>query len=192
MRLCINRPLPLAILTAVFLMPTLAFGGALGTDKKISDLISLFSSGVEVEQSQVERLIGTDTADVEITRDEPLRRHYRVALDDPKSQVTALSFGTNRNDEGSQVWNIAALTIVSSDTKAPGCEKYRDIVKKYGFVEGIREPRSVVKGAAWTQPATSTKGPYKIFVSTTDVTSPCVSGLTVSKKAADDSSSSAN
>ncbi|MCC5074696.1 hypothetical protein [Xanthomonas campestris] len=190
MRLYRSGPLPWVILTVVFLVPTLAVGGALGSDKKIDDLISLFSSGVDVEQPQVEKLIGTDMAKVEITRDEALRRHYRVSLDDPKSQVTALSFGVHRSDAGSQVWKIAALSAIYADKKVPGCEKYDDIVKKYGFTEGIREPRSVIKGAAWTQPATLTKGSYKIYVSTTDVTSPCVSGFSVSAKRADNSSAS--
>ncbi|QTK46652.1 hypothetical protein [Xanthomonas euvesicatoria] len=190
MRLYRSGPLSLVILVAVFLMPILAFGGALSSDKKISDLISLFSSGVDVEQPQVEKLIGTDMAKVQITRDEPLRRHYRVSLDDPKSQVTALSFGAHRNDAGSQVWKIAALAAIYADKKVPGCEKYDDIVKKYDFIEGIREPRSVIKGAAWTQPATLAKGPYKIYVSTTDVTSPCISGFSVSTDSTDSSSAS--
>ncbi|WOB25644.1 MULTISPECIES: hypothetical protein [Xanthomonas] len=190
MRFYLGRPLPLVILIAMFLMPALAFGGAFGSDKKIRNLISLFSSGVDVEQPQVEKLIGVDMAKVEITRDEPLRRHYRVSLDDPKSQVTALSFGAHRSDAGSQVWKIAALAAIYADKKIPGCEKYDDIVKKYGFIESIREPRSVIKGAAWTQPATLTKGPYKIYVSTTDVTSPCISGFSVSTKSTDSSSTS--
>ncbi|WP_277937614.1 hypothetical protein, partial [Xanthomonas vesicatoria] len=111
--------------------------------------------------------------------------HYRVSLNDQKSQVTALSFGVHRSDESSQAWTVAALAVISTDKKARGCERYSDIVKKYAFVEDVREPRAVIKNAAWTQPATLTKGPYKIYVSTTDVTSPCAPGLTVSTRLTD-------
>ncbi|WP_261381013.1 hypothetical protein [Xanthomonas vasicola] len=141
-----------------------------GSEKVLDELVSLFSSGVTVEEAQVNKLITADKA--EIVRNEPLRRHYRVSLNDRKSQVTALSFGVHRSDESSQAWTVGALAVISADKKARGCERYSEIVKKYAFVEGIREPRAAIKNAAWTQPATLTKGPYKIYVSTTDVTSP--------------------
>ncbi|ENZ94546.1 hypothetical protein O1K_15109 [Xanthomonas fragariae LMG 25863] len=158
-------------------------GDAYGSEKLLDELVSLFSSGVIVEESQVNKLIRAGK--IEIVRDEPLRRHYRVSLNDRKSQATALSFGVHRSDESSQAWTVAALAVIFADKKARGCERYSDIVKKYAFVEGIREPRAVIKNAAWTQPATLTKGPYKIYVSTTDVTSPCASGLTVSMSLTD-------
>ncbi|MDG4481820.1 hypothetical protein G8D20_03205 [Xanthomonas vesicatoria] len=165
------------------LVSTTVCGDAYGSEKVLDELVSLFSSGVIVEESQVNKLIRAGKT--EIVRDEPLRRHYRVSLNDQKSQVTALSFGVHRSDESSQAWTVAALAVISTDKKARGCERYSDIVKKYAFVEGIREPRAVIKNAAWTQPATLTKGPYKIYVSTTDVTSPCASGLTVSTRLTD-------
>ncbi|PPT97639.1 hypothetical protein XaraCFBP7407_06190 [Xanthomonas arboricola pv. arracaciae] len=160
-------------------------GDAYGSEKVLDELVSLFSGGVIVEESQVNKLIRAGKT--EIVRDEPLRRHYRVSLNDQKSQVAALSFGVHRSDERSQAWTVAALAVISTDKKARGCERYSDVVKKYAFVEGIREPRVVIKNAAWTQPATLTKGPYKIYVSTTDVTSPCASGLTVSTRLTDGS-----
>ncbi|WAT13848.1 hypothetical protein [Xanthomonas fragariae] len=180
----------LGVLTSIFLVSTLACGNAFCSDSIISDLVSLFNAGVDVEQPQIEKLIGTAMAKSKVVRDEPLRRHYRFSLNDPKYPVTALSFGAYRSDEGSHIWRIAALSAIYSDKKVPGCEKYDDIVKKYGFVEGIREPRSVIKGAAWTQPAILTKGPYEIYVSTTDVTSPCISGFGVSTRSTDSSSAS--
>ncbi|MDV2453585.1 hypothetical protein RL832_21995 [Xanthomonas hortorum NBC5720] len=161
---------------------------AYGSKKVLDKLVSLFSSGIIVEQSQVNKLLGAGKT--EIVRDEPLRRHYRVSLNDPKSQVIALSFGVHRSDERFQAWTVGALAVISADKKVRDCEIYGDVVKKYAFVEGLREPRSVVKNAAWTQPATLTKGPYEIYVSTTDVTWPCISGFGVSTSSTDSSSAS--
>ncbi|WP_238844068.1 hypothetical protein [Xanthomonas phaseoli] len=174
---------PLAVVAFSILVSAAFCDDAYGSERVLDELVSLFSSGVMVEQSENSKLLGAGK--VEIVRDEPLRRHYRVSLNDQKSQVTALSFGVHRSDESSQAWTVGALAVISADKKARGCERYSDIVKKYAFVEGIREPRAVIKNAAWTQPATLTKGPYKIYVSTTDVTSPCASGLSVSMRRTD-------
>ncbi|NJC02247.1 hypothetical protein GGR63_002134 [Xanthomonas sp. 3272] len=183
MRIYMSSVRSSAIVVFSILVSATFCGDAYGSEKVLYELVSLFSSGVIVEESQVNKLIRAGKT--EIVRDEPLRRHYRISLNDQNSQVTALSFGVHRSDESSQAWIVAALAVISADKKAQGCERYIDIVKKYAFVEGMREPRAVIKNAAWTQPATLTKGSYNIYVSTTDVTSPCASGLTVSTRLTD-------
>ncbi|SOT99187.1 hypothetical protein LMG19146_01796 [Xanthomonas arboricola pv. fragariae] len=183
MRIYMSSVRSSAIVVFSILVSATFCGDAYGSEKVLDELVSLFSSGVIVEESQVNKLIIAGKTG--IVRDEPLRRHYRISLNDQNSQVTALSFGVHRSDESSQAWIVAALAVISADKKAQGCERYIDIIKKYAFVEGMREPRAVIKNAAWTQPATLTKGPYNIYVSTTDVTSPCASGLTVSTRLTD-------
>lgn len=159
----------------------LAFGvmapHAYCAEKQVEKIISLFDGGGYVNQSQVENIVaGGETS---ILKDESLHRYYKTSFSAPSSQIKELRFGSHREDAKSREWVVGSLSAFFPDSKMEGCETYDSFVKNMGFAERMREPRASIRGASWTRPATLFKGPYVISISTTDVTSPCVSALTV-------------
>lgn len=146
-------------------------------EERVEKLVSLFNGGGYVSQSQVEALVAD--AKTSILKDEMLHRYYKVSFIAPSSQIKELRFGSHRGDAKSQEWTVGSLSAFFSDSKMEGCERYDSFIKNMGFVEKMREPRASIRGASWTRPAILSKGPYVISISTTDVTSPCVSSLTI-------------
>ncbi|WAT13847.1 hypothetical protein [Xanthomonas fragariae] len=146
-------------------------------EKQVEKIISLFDGGGYVNQSQVENIVAG--GEMSILKDESLHRYYKTSFTAPSSQIKELRFGSHREDAKSREWTVGSLSAFFSDSKMEGCETYDSFVKNMGFAERMREPRASIRGASWTRPATLFKGPYVISISTTDVTSPCVSALTI-------------
>nr|WVL54465.1 hypothetical protein M3O59_009110 [Xanthomonas nasturtii] len=165
--------LSLAGLLVISIVPNVGYCA----DSQLGKIISLFNSGVYVSQTQIENALAGERTS--ILREESLHRYYRTSFSAPSSQIRELRFGSHREDAQSQKWIVGSLSAFFPDSKIEGCETYDDLVKSMGFAERMREPRSSIKGASWTRPATLSKGPYVISISTTDVTKPCVSGLTI-------------
>ncbi len=145
--------------------------------KQIEDMAALFGRGEYINQGQVQDLMMDAKTSTLI--DGPIQRYYRASFIAPSSQIKEVRFGTHQVDGKSQQWIVGSLSAFFPNSKSEGCETFDHLVKSLRFTEKMREPMASIRGAAWTRSAVLSKAPYIISISTTDVTSPCVSGLTI-------------
>ncbi|MGW8275935.1 hypothetical protein [Xanthomonas axonopodis] len=154
-----------------------AYGAEKYAGEQVENIVTLFGRGEYVNQGQVEDLMmGAKTSAL---IDKSSQRYYRSSFIAPSSQIREVRFGTHQVNGKSQKWVVGSLSAFFSESRADDCETFDHLVKSMGFTEKMREPRASIKGATWTRPAVLSKAPYVIAISTTDLTSPCVSGLTI-------------